>query len=59
MSLHKAINVLKLDSRMIEWNLKNNKLTKAELDAHLNSLPDLKDRSESVNLERKERAEIH
>lgn len=60
MGLQNSLKHLKLDSRMVQWNLKNGKLTQAELDAHLNSLPDLKDRSESINLERKERhSDIH
>lgn len=59
MSLSKAIATLKLDTRMTEWNLKNNKLSKTDHEAHLKNLPDLKEKSENLNLERRERAEIH
>ncbi len=50
MSLHKAMKQLKLDKRLIEWNLRNGQLTQDELKKHLDSLPDLKDKVDIVNL---------
>jgi hypothetical protein len=41
MSLDKAMKKLKYDNRLIEWYMNNGQLTKAELDAHLQSLPDM------------------
>ena len=34
------INPFEFDSRMVEWNLKHNVLTKEKLKAYLDSLPD-------------------
>jgi hypothetical protein len=41
MSLPKAMKKLKFDSRLIEWHLNNGQLSKEELEAHMQSLPDM------------------
>lgn len=38
--LHKAMQDLKFDKRMFEWNLRNGHITKEELKKHLEQLPD-------------------
>lgn len=43
------VNPYEFDSRMIEWHLKVNKITKAQLEAHLKSLPDDTENSETVS----------
>lgn len=50
MSLDKATKKLKFDTRLTEWSLNNGQLSKDELKKHLDALPDLKDKSEVVNL---------
>lgn len=50
MSLDKAMKKMILDTRLTEWSLNNGQLTKEELKKHLDSLPDLKDKVEVVNL---------
>lgn len=50
MSLDKAMKSLKFDKRLTEWNLSNGQLTKEELKKHLDSLPDLKDKVDLVNI---------
>lgn len=50
MSLDKAMKNLKFDKRMTEKNLNNGSITKDELKKHLDSLPDMKDKVETVNL---------
>lgn len=61
MSLDKAMKTLKLDKRMLDWMLRNGRLTKEELQQHLQSLPDLKDQVDLVNLsdDRSSRSEPH
>lgn len=41
MSLDKAMKKMKFDSRLIEWYQNNGQLSKEELEAHLQSLPDM------------------
>jgi len=41
MSLDKAMKNLKFDKRLIEWYVNNGQLSKEELKAHLDSLPDM------------------
>jgi hypothetical protein len=41
MSLDKAMKKLKYDNRLIEWYMNNGQLSKEELEAHLQSLPDM------------------
>lgn len=45
------VNPYEFDSRMVEWHLKVNKITKAQLDAHLKSLPDDENNSETVSFD--------
>jgi hypothetical protein len=40
MSIEKALETLKYDVRLIEYHLNNGMLTKAELEKHLNEIPD-------------------
>jgi hypothetical protein len=39
------------DSRMVEWNLKHNRITKDQLKTHLASLPDDSANSETLELD--------
>lgn len=50
MSLFKAMKDLKFDKRLTEWNLMNGQLTKEEWKKHLDALPDLKDKSELIDI---------
>lgn len=52
-SLDKALKNLKYDVRMTEFNVDQGQITKEELKAHLNSLPDLANNAEQINLEDK------
>ncbi len=51
MSLDKSLKNLKFDVRMTEFNVNVGQITKEELKAHLNSLPDLANNAEQINLE--------
>ena len=51
MSLDKALKNLKYDVRMTEFNVNQGQISKEELKAHLNSLPDLAHNAEQINLE--------
>ena len=51
MSLDKAMQNLKYDARLIEFNLNNGLITKQELEAYLKSLPDSSNNQEPINLE--------
>ena len=42
------VNPYEFDSRMIEWHLKVNKITKAQLESYLKALPDDSANSENV-----------
>ena len=59
MSLDKAMKNLKYDSRLTEYNLNSGILSPEELKKYLESLPDLAPQSESLDLDRKEKAEQH
>jgi hypothetical protein len=59
MSLDKAMKNLKYDSRLTEYNLNAGILTPEELKKHLEALPDLEVQTESIDIDRKERAEQH
>ena len=50
MSLVDDLNNKKFDKRLIEWNLRNNKITKEEYDQLMNSLPDEQAKSTTVDL---------
>lgn len=43
MSIEKALEILKYDVRLIEYHLNNGMLTKAELEKHINGIPDSSD----------------
>ena len=45
------LNPVEFDSRMIEWNLRHNIVTKERLSAHLESLPDDAANSELIKIE--------
>lgn len=59
MSLDKAMQNLKYDSRLTEYNLNSGILKKDELQTHLEKLPDLAPVCEPLDLEKKERPEQH
>ena len=50
-SLDKALKNLKYDVRMIEFNINQGQVSKDELKAHLNSLPDLASNAQQIDLE--------
>ena len=45
------VNPYEFDSRLTEWNLKNNKITKSQLESYLKSLPDDSANTEKVNFD--------
>jgi hypothetical protein len=51
MSLDKSMKSLKYDKRLTEWNLRNNQMTKEELQKHLTELPDLSTQVAYLTLE--------
>ena len=51
MSLDKAMQNLKLDSRLIEFNIRTGQITKEDLQKHLASLPDSAANCEKINIE--------
>jgi hypothetical protein len=53
MSLNKAVENLKYDSRLLEMNLQLGRVTQAEYDQHIKSLADLESESLKVDLEEK------
>ncbi len=50
MAKDQSIENLKFDKRLIEWNLNNNQISNAELKSHIETLPDLKEKSEPMSL---------
>ncbi len=54
MDLSKALDDLKYDVRMRDWNVKQGLVTKADLDAQVNQLKDSANDSEPVTLEDKD-----
>lgn len=53
MSLNKAVENLKYDSRLLEMNLRMGRLTQAEYDQHIKQLQDLEGDSLKIDLENK------
>lgn len=51
MELHEALQMVKYDTRLIDWNLKQGLINKDEYDRHLKALPDSTDRSQTLDLE--------
>ena len=51
MSLDKAMQNLKLDSRLVEFNIRTGQITKEDLQKHLANLPDLAQNCEKINIE--------
>lgn len=51
MNLGKALQALKFDNRMKDWNISQGTATKEELDAHDNGLQDLSDKCAPMDLE--------
>jgi len=45
------VNPYEFDSRMTEWHLKVNKITKAQLEAYIKALPDDAANSETVSFD--------
>lgn len=54
MDLSKALEHLKFDTRMREWNLKQGNIKKEDLEKYLQSLPDSSAACEQVTLEDRE-----
>lgn len=53
MSLNKAVENLKFDSRLLDINLRLGRITQAEYDQHIKSLADLESDSLKIDLENK------
>jgi hypothetical protein len=51
LDLRKALDALKFDSRMLEWNLRNGVVTQKDFDQYLSQLKDEKDKCETVDLD--------
>ena len=51
MGLSKSLENKKFDSRLIEWNLKNNVISKSEYDQYISSLQDSSNNAEVVDIE--------
>lgn len=51
MNLAKSLKDLKYDKRMLDWNLGQGLITKAEYDKHIASLSDLSGATISLNLD--------
>ena len=51
MSLDKAMQNLKYDSRLVEYNVRTGQLSKEELAKYMASLPDSAANSEKLNIE--------
>ena len=51
MSLRKALEKLKYDTRMVQINEKNGTMPKQELDSHKSQLQDEADKAMAINLE--------
>ena len=56
MSLDKAMQNLKLDLRLLEFNLRTGQITKEEVQKHLSSLPDSAGNCEKINIEEHDRS---
>lgn len=54
--LYRGIESKKFDTRMLEWNLANGIITKAEYDQHMQGLLDLTNQCEPLKLEGEDRA---
>ena len=55
MTLVDAIQKLKIDKRLLDYNLKNGVLSQEEWDQYVRSLEDVKDRSEGIDIDREDR----
>jgi hypothetical protein len=53
MSLNKAVENLKFDSRLLDLNLRLGRLTQAEYDQYIKTLADLESDSLKIDLENK------
>jgi hypothetical protein len=53
MSLNKAVENLKYDSRLLDINLRLGRLTQVEYDQHIKALTDLESESLKIDLENK------
>lgn len=50
MDLHEALTQAKFDRRLLEWHINQGLITKADIEAHLKSLPDVSAQSIPVDL---------
>ncbi|GIL18785.1 MAG: hypothetical protein BroJett040_25360 [Oligoflexia bacterium] len=53
MSLDKAMQAMKFDVRLLEYQLATGQITKEEVQKYLSQLPDSSENSENLNLEEK------
>lgn len=51
MDLSKALDDMKFDVRMKDWNIKQGQIKKEDVDAHTKNLQDLSNAAEPVTLE--------
>ncbi|MFZ4405571.1 MAG: hypothetical protein ACOYOK_15865 [Pseudobdellovibrionaceae bacterium] len=51
MSLDKAMKNMRYDKRLTQWHLNNGQMTKEDLKAHLESLPDLSHNADFVSID--------
>lgn len=51
MDLHEALDMVKFDKRLVDWNLKQGIISQADYEKHMKSLQDLVAHSEVVTLE--------
>lgn len=51
MSLNKAYEKMKYDRRLLDLNLKLGQITQEEYDKFVNSLPDISENAEKINIE--------
>ena len=59
MTLDKALKNMKFDTRLVDWHIKNNQLTKEELEQHLKQLPDSGQNIDLINLSKEDDSTEH
>ncbi|MBX9765851.1 MAG: hypothetical protein K2X47_01150 [Bdellovibrionales bacterium] len=51
MGLLSKLNAMSLDTRMVEWQLRQGQLTKEDLQKHMDKLPDLASMAEQIQID--------
>lgn len=51
MKLNDMVQIMKFDARLVERNMKNQVISEQDLRSYLDSLPDLSDKKEQLNLD--------